>query len=171
MATVQQLSVYAQTSQASYGLNLVQGGDNSSAYAAVSVGMAASQAIEFDATWNVLQQSTSSNGFSAVLLQNRTTNEKVLAIAGTDLGSPADVITDLVNVALYPTLVENLQYSSLESFYSDLISNGKLAATEKMVVTGHSLGGFLAQAFTVRHSGIVSTAYTYNAPGFGALYV
>jgi hypothetical protein len=105
MATVQQLSVYAQTSQASYGLNLVQGGDNSSAYAAVSVGMAASQAIEFDATWNVLQQSTSSNGFSAVLLQNRTTNEKVLAIAGTDLGSPADVITDLVNVALYPTLV------------------------------------------------------------------
>ena len=107
------------------------------------------------------------SGFSAVLLQRPQTGEKVLAIAGTDPTSPADLITDLVNVALFGTVLGMPQYASLESFYQELLSNGKLGANEQVVVTGHSLGGFLAQAFTARHASVVASAYTYNAPGFG----
>ena len=66
------------------------------------------RAIEFDKQWSVIQQDHSFNYFSAVLLQRKdnagnATGEKVLAIAGTD-GS-ADVITDLVNVALLGTVL------------------------------------------------------------------
>jgi hypothetical protein len=168
MPTIQQLSIYSQTSLASYATDLLPIQNNSARYKVQAVGMAASQADDFDATWAVLQQSTpTANGFSAVLLQNRTTGEKVLAIAGTDPASPADIITDLVNVALYGTVLGMPQYASLESFYTQLVSSGKLGAAEQVTVTGHSLGGFLAQAFTARHTSVVSAAYTYNAPGFG----
>ncbi len=38
------------------------------------------------------------------------------------------------------------------------MTNGQLGAAEQVVVTGHSLGGFLAQAFTARHDSVVSSA-------------
>ena len=88
--------------------------------------MSESQSTKFNATWDVIQQATSINGFSAVLLKNRTTNEKVLAIAGTDPASPADLITDLLNIALYGTVLGMPQYLSLESFYAELVTSGKL---------------------------------------------
>jgi pimeloyl-ACP methyl ester carboxylesterase len=169
MPTVQQLSRYSQTAQGAYAIGLLPGQDNTLAYRAASGSdMTAAQAGAFDATWSVLQQSTPTmNGLSAVLLQDRTTGEKVLAIAGTDPSSPADLITDLVDIAIYGTVLGMPQYASLESLYAQLVSSGKLGASEQIVVTGHSLGGFLAQAFTARHTGVVSSAYTYNAPGFG----
>ena len=169
MPKIHQFAIYSETALAAYALGLLPGADNSAAYTADKVKMTASQATEFNATYDVLQQSTPTiNGFSAVLLQNRTTGEKVLAIAGTDPSSPADLITDLVNVGLYGTVLGMPQYASLESFYAQLVSTGKLGASEQVTVTGHSLGGFLAQAFTARHTNVVSAAYTYNAPGFGS---
>ena len=101
------------------------------------------------------------------MLQNRTTGEKVLSVAGTDRSSTADLITDLVNIAVYSTVLGMPQYNSLESFYAQLVSSGKLGSGEPITVTGHSLGGFLTQAFTARHTSVVSAAYTYNSPGFG----
>ena len=167
MPTIRQLSVYSQTALASYAINLEPGGNNTSAYVADKVKMAVAQATEFNAAWDVLQQSTSTiNGFSAVLLQNRTTGEKVLAIAGTDSASPADWAADL-GVFLNGSVANMDQYMALESFYSQLVTGNKLAAGEQITVTGHSLGGFLTQAFTARHSDVVSTAYTFNAPGVG----
>ncbi len=96
MPTITQFSDYAQTSLAAYATGLAQGlGNNADLYRQDLVGMSASQANAFDATWAVLQQSApSTDGFSAVLLQNRTTDEKVLAIAGTDPGSARDLIAD-----------------------------------------------------------------------------
>ena len=174
MLTIQQLSAYSQTVLASYASNLVPLQNNKEQFKDLNVGMVDAQAIAFDKDWAVIQQSTpNGDGFSAVLLQRKdaagnATGEKVLAIAGTDKSSPADIITDLVNVALYGTVLGMPQYASLESFYSELVSStGKLGAAEQVTVTGHSLGGFLAQAFTARHTNVVSAAYTYNAPGFG----
>jgi pimeloyl-ACP methyl ester carboxylesterase len=173
MPNITQLNEYGQTALAAYAQNLVVGNvNNASKYK--NIGMADAQARGFDAAWVVLQQSPSDpvTGFSAVLLQRKDANgnatgEKVLAIAGTDPSSPTDIITDLVNVAYYGTVLGMPQYGSLESFYSQLVSAGLLGATEQITVTGHSLGGFLAQAFTARHTGVVAAAYTYNAPGFG----
>jgi pimeloyl-ACP methyl ester carboxylesterase len=165
MATEQQLSIYSQTAQAAYATNLLPNNDNTLAYKNTA-NMSQSQAAQFDATWNVLQQSTPTlNGFSAVLLQNTLTGEKVLSIAGTD--SLPDWWTDLVDIMTKGSVLQMRQYGSLEGFYQQLVSTGKLTVTEQVVVTGHSSGGFLAQAFTARHSNVVSAAYTYNAPGFG----
>ena len=59
------------------------------------------------------------------------------------------------------------QYTELESYYHQLVSQGLITGSESITVTGHSLGGFLAQLFTVDHSDIVTNTYTYNAPGIG----
>lgn len=174
MPTITQHSTYAQAALASYAASLVAGANNTARYKDQAVGMTDTQATAFDRDWAVLQQYTSTNGFSAVLLQRKddagnATGEKVLAIAGTDPSSPADVITDVVNVFQYGTAAFMPQYVSLESFYVQLVSSGKVGATEQITVTGHSLGGFLAQAFTARHTNVVSAAFTYNAPGFGTI--
>ncbi len=169
-------SFYAETALTAYAVNLVSGSfNNVDRYRDPDVGMTRTQAQTFDATWAVLQQSSPAiNGFSAVLLQRKNevgnaVGEKVLAIAGTD--GWADLITDVMNIAAYGTVLGMPQYLSLESFYAELVTSGKLGASEKITMTGHSLGGFLAQAFTVRHSTVVSATYTYNAPGFGTLEV
>lgn len=171
MSTVEQLARYSQTAQAAYASGLVSNQSNASAYEDTGSGMSASQAAQFDATWNVLQQSTPlSDGFSAVLLQNRITGEKVLAIAGTDPTSVPDLLTDAINIALLGSIVGMPQYISLLQFYQELRTAELLTASEQFAVTGHSLGGFLAQAFAVNFSDVVTAAYTYNAPGFvGAL--
>jgi pimeloyl-ACP methyl ester carboxylesterase len=131
--------------------------------------MSVTQAQQFDFAWTVLAQSPSVwNGFSAVLLQNATTGEKVLAIRGTN--DPADIWwADRVSIATVGDVTGMAQYAALETFYQQLVTNGQLGAAEQVVVTGHSLGGFLAQAFTARHDSVVSSAYTYNSPGFGGL--
>ena len=168
MPTIRQLLDYSQAALASYALDLLPGIDNVSSYTRQRVGMAAAQATKFNTVWEVIQQSAPNiDGFPAVLLQNRTTGEKVLSVAGTDRSSTADLITDLVNIAVYSTVLGMPQYNSLKSFYAQLVSSGKLGSGEPITVTGHSLGGFLTQAFTARHTSVVSAAYTYNSTGFG----
>jgi hypothetical protein len=169
MPSIQQLSNFAQTSLGAYAAELLAGADNSAAYADPAVGMSPAQANAFDATYAVLEQSApSTDGFSAVLLQNRRTGQKVLAIAGTDPGSLGDLITDF-DIGLVGTVGNMEQYRSLEMFHAHLVSAGLIGISEQIVLSGHSLGGFLAQAFTARHPEAVSAAYTYNAPGFSVL--
>ncbi len=89
MATPQQLVSYAQAAQAAYAADLIPGDDNAERYQD-EPDMSVTQAQQFDFAWTVLAQSPSVwNGFSAVLLQNATTGEKVLAIRGTN--DPADI--------------------------------------------------------------------------------
>ncbi len=164
MSTTTTLLTYGETALAAYATSLQSATSNRGAY--VIAGMSTSEAARFDDTWQVLSQSpTSLDGFSAVLLQHRQSGEKVLAIRGTN--DPADLITDILDIALIGNIANMSQYRSLEAFYAGLVSTGTLSATEQITVTGHSLGGFLAQAFTARHAGVVGAAYTYNAPGFG----
>jgi Ca2+-binding RTX toxin-like protein len=126
--------------------------------------MSESQAAQFDATWNVLSQGSDENGFSAVLLEDRITREKVLAIAGTN--GISDIRTDVVDIGILGSFVDMEQFQSLEEFYGQLIGEGLLTGAEDFAVSGHSLGGFLAQSFAVTRPSVVEAAYTYNAPGF-----
>jgi Ca2+-binding RTX toxin-like protein len=173
MPTITDYLKYAETAFASYATNLVLGHGNSEAYRSVA-GMASIQAQNFDAAWNILGQQDLSDGFSAVLMQQvdvfgNPVGEKVLAIRGTEASHwRIDYLTDVVNIAILGTEVGMPQYNALEGFYQTLVSQGKLSATEQVVVTGHSLGGFLAAAFTATHDNVVSATYTYNAPGFSA---
>ncbi|WP_245945929.1 lipase family protein, partial [Helicobacter didelphidarum] len=38
-----------------------------------------------------------------------------------------------------------------------------------VIVTGHSLGGFLAQSFALTYPNRIKEVYTYNAPGMGGI--
>ncbi|RDU59424.1 hypothetical protein CQA53_11460, partial [Helicobacter didelphidarum] len=39
----------------------------------------------------------------------------------------------------------------------------------KIIATGHSLGGHLAQVFCVGYPSLIKEVYTYNAPGMGGI--
>jgi len=121
MPSIQQLASFAQTSLGSYAAKLLAGVDNSAAYADPAVGMSRAQANAFDAAFAVLQQSAPSNdGFSAVLLQNRRTGQKVLAIAGTDPRSLIDLLTDFIDIGVVGTVGNMEQYLSLETLLAQL---------------------------------------------------
>src|SRR5580765_4337662 len=119
MATINDYLKYAETTFAAYA-DLTQGQQNTQAY--VTADMAAAQAATFNSQWTVLSQSVSDpSGFSAVLLQNAESGEKVLAIRGTE-GSQAeaDFITDLVDIAARQ-LRGMPQYIALETFDQQLV--------------------------------------------------
>ncbi|MBS0182663.1 MAG: putative Ig domain-containing protein [Nitrospira sp.] len=135
--------------------------------ALIARGFGSLQATEFANRYSIVSTySDSATGFSATLFQRNGTNEKVLAIRGTD-----DIVDLLVSDLQLGLLGMANQYESLNAFYLQLVTEGKLLSTDMLTVTGHSLGGFLAQAFTVDHPMIVTHTYTYNAPGFGGVLV
>lgn len=115
--------------------------------------------------YTVLDQSPPiANGFSATLFLNNATGTKTLAIRGTDDGF--DFVTDAIDVAILGSAELQSQYQSLKEYYEILILDGHLSSAETFSVTGHSLGGFLSQAFSIEFVEAVSSTYTYNAPGF-----
>ena len=102
-------------------------------------------------------------GFSATLYENKN-GEKILAIRGTNVND-IGAVDDLINDLLLGTIGKNWQESDLQKFYDDMVKTGILSPNEKIVVTGHSLGGYLAQLFTIANEDKISHTYTYNAPG------
>jgi hypothetical protein len=147
MQTIKQYLDYAETTLAAYAASVIPKVNNSLNY--VDRGMTGKQADKFQLKWNVLAQSPEQlNGYSAVLLQDRVTGEKVLAIRGTESSQGgADYITDIFDIGVVGSAANMPQYIALEAFYQSLVATGKLGSTEVFNVTGHSLGGFLAQAF------------------------
>lgn len=109
-------------------------------------------------------------GLSVTLFQNIATGEKILAIRGTNPEEISDLITDGLLVAGESATL-NPQYVALQAYYAQLIERGTLQPNELFSVTGHSLGGFLAQAFTVDHATNIRHTYTYNAPGIGGAVI
>ena len=169
MPTINEYLRHSETALASYATGLTLGQVNSDRYH--SAEMTLLQAQKFNQSWQVLGQQDLTNGFSAVLFERMDesgapTGEKVLAIRGSDTSLwPIDYLVDVINIATLGTSVGMPQYNSLESFYQLMVAQGKLTTTEQITVTGHSLGGFLAQAFTAKHDPVVSATYTYNSPG------
>lgn len=58
------------------------------------------------------------------------------------------------------------QISDMEKFWSGL---GEDVRSKGVTVTGYSLGGHLATAFTLMHSDKVNAAYTFNGAGVGTV--
>ena len=170
MPTINQYQQYSELALAAYANTLALRRNNVDEYKAS--GMSDSQARQFDQSWQVLAQQDLPDGFSAVLFEYVSetgvpTGEKVLGIRGTEASHwGIDYLVDAVNIAGLGTNLGASQYNSLEAFYQSLITQGKLGAAEQIAVTGHSLGGFLAQAFAAKHNAVVSATYTYNSPGF-----
>lgn len=125
------------------------------------------QSIDFTTQYEVMASSSeygigSLSGFDATLFKDKNTGEVILSFRGSS--SPLDWMAD---AALGVSGITFSQQISMINFYEKLIDENVISSTTNLTVTGHSLGGFLAQLFTGRYESIVDHAYTYNAPGVG----
>lgn len=82
------------------------------------------------------------------------------------LGFDITVSLAQATVGKYPRSRLNSQITQAYDFYNRVVSQCR--NTEKIVITGHSLGGFLAQMVAAR---VRKNAYTFNAPGAANYYL
>lgn len=135
------------------------------------------QATAFAARYVVDYSYTdAATGFSATLFKEVATGNHIISVRGTELAFSFDSMKDILSdVALGTSAHAYGQQVALEAFYHRLITPvsqggaGKLSPTEKIDMTGHSLGGFDVQVFTLKHPDVINHAYTYNAPGLGGM--
>ena len=90
-------------------------------------------------------------------------------------------ITDHMDEAIKSVSVNNNPYSPKTSSYTkdiieipnpyDATCHANYAPTPPLVVTGHSLGGHLAQVYCSVYPSEVKELYTFNAPGFGGVWI
>lgn len=100
----------------------------------------------------------SQNNIPAMVLFQNNKNEKILCIKGTD--KPSDFIAD-INILSNDISLHCVKL--IESFNKNIIQH--LKSNEKIILTGHSLGGYLAQVLAILYPTKVSKLYTFNAPG------
>ncbi|HUW25975.1 MAG TPA: putative Ig domain-containing protein [Gallionella sp.] len=167
--------------------NLIPGVDPVPALQDASVGMSATQAATFAATYTVIDQYTDpASGFSATVFER--SGQRYMAIRGTQPGDVLDLIADadlaLSGAAAKQTIslfnyvqrlsgVKGQPVAQLEWNGQDYVLNQTGAVglldtplSGALPVTGHSLGGHLAMALGRLFPQGASQIYTYNAPGF-----
>ena len=168
---------FSQLSMAAYA-SLDAGAPNIAALTNADVGFSSPLAGQFASTFTVNSVSGaqfSGFGFSATLFERTvevngiSTVEKVLAIRGTD--DLADILIDAVNIGILGSENLNPQYGELKAYVDFLFNPASniLGANDKLIVVGHSSGGFLAQALATdaAYAEKIDKVYTYNSPGFG----
>ena len=90
-------------------------------------------------------------------------------------------ITDHMDKVIKSVSVNNNPYSPKTSSYTkdiieipnpyDATCHANYAPTPPLAVTGHSLGGHLAQVYCSVYPNEVKELYTFNAPGFGGVLI
>jgi hypothetical protein len=132
------------------------------------VGMPLSQAADFVENWQVAAQySDPISGASATVFEAIHGGAKYLAICGTE-PSANDVVSDLLLATGCPSYF-NPQFLALKSQIETVwMQDTAVLQGQSFVVTGHSLGGYLAAA--IKSSFPQATqSYLFNAPGVGGI--
>ena len=185
MDNISVYAIQAELALASYA-NLTAGVPSIDELKRDAVGMSDAQARRFARDWRVVEQYThteqtpiyddggnitgyltTSNGLSVTVFQRVGSNEKYLAIRGTEATSGSDLWTDLKDLVAIGTPEHQSQYQSLKAKITEWQGNGTLP--DRFTVAGHSLGGFLAAAVAIDFPLNVEHAYLYNAPGAGGV--
>ncbi|MBI4207825.1 MAG: hypothetical protein HY527_22630 [Betaproteobacteria bacterium] len=191
MATISDFFAQTQLSMAAYAEGLQFGMSNADYRAAlVSKGMSAKQAEVFADTYAVVDQYTDPiTGFSATVFDKA--GVKYFAIRGTEgftFAGAQDWLTNVLDVSAegiavrqglalfnYLQRLYGVPGSVVQYFYNPTnktigattgTANGLLSGQAPLSVTGHSLGGHLAMMMSRLAPDLVSSVYTYNAPGF-----
>ena len=163
MSTISNYYKYAEFAFASY-FNMIKGmvrQDYIDALIDGGDGMSQKQAETFANTYTIIDQYNDPNGLSVTLFKDAGGKQTVAIRGSQDL---LDFATDAIDIAILGSPAIQAQYSALSAKVQEWKLNGDLHSG--FTVTGHSLGGFLAQALATEYDSDVSAAYTYNAPGF-----
>ena len=132
-----------------------------------NVSFSKAQAREFINRYEVLAFEQDKNtGFSATLFKDTAYNDElILAIRGIDIFSFDLSFWNALKagVQIFRTRISMNYYMSLLRFYDEKLKN--FIENKKVVVTGHSFGGYLAQLFALSFPNKIKALYTYNALG------
>ncbi len=145
------------------------------------------QAKQFFSRYDLLKHCPNTNsGFSATLFgekrKQKNTESKeisytseygyinyILAIRGTEMSSFKDLFVADVSLAIGS--IPKAQYDDMINFYETCIKDyPQIKEKDSLTITGHSLGGCLAQLFALsicddKNRNNIKALYTYNAPG------
>lgn len=107
-------------------------------------------------------------GFSATLFYDKVDDEYILAMRGTE-GTFFEKEDFYADSKLFFKRVVT-QYDDMMKFYEYKVKH--IVGNNKLIVTGHSLGGALSQYFTISfhddttgENPVVQETYTFNSPG------
>lgn len=120
-------------------------------------------------------KNTSITGFSSTVFYDSKFNNYIIGFRGTELGFKDLVFTDGMIAFLGAGLNQIASMAMLKSDMYDAIKEHKANSNDtseisNLVLSGHSLGGHLAQSFAFLYTKDVKELYTFNAPGFGGIY-
>lgn len=113
-------------------------------------------------------QPDTDTGFSSTLFYDKVDDEYILAMRGTE-GTFFEKEDFYADSKLFFKRVVT-QYDDMMKFYEYKVKH--IVGNNKLIVTGHSLGGALAQYFTISfhddttgENPVVKETYTFNSPG------
>ncbi|NML27864.1 calcium-binding protein [Zoogloea dura] len=123
--------------------------------------------------WEIIaHQPNTSTGFSATLFKNNKTKELVISFRSTEFVDDAvrdNQATNKMEIKEHGWALG--QIADMEAWWEKLQANGVLTRDAKVTVTGYSLGGHLATAFSLLHgTERVSAVYTFNGAGVGDVH-
>ena len=122
-------------------------------------------------------KNTSITGFSSTLFYDSKFKNYIIGFRGTETELNDLVLADGMITFLGAGLSQIASMAILKSDMYDVIREHKLnlnpndkSEVSNLVLSGHSLGGHLAQSFAFLYTKDVKELYTFNAPGFGGIY-
>jgi Ca2+-binding RTX toxin-like protein len=130
------------------------------------------QAAEFtdeQTGWRVIEhKSNTTTGFSGTLFKSNATGELVLSLRSTEFADDAARDNQATNTLEIKEKGWAFgQISDMQVWYQSLVSANKIPAGSPLTVTGYSLGGHLATAFSLLNPGAAQKTYTFNGAGVG----
>ena len=122
-------------------------------------------------------KNTSITGFSSTLFYDSKFKNYIIGFRGTETELNDLVLADGMITFLGAGLSQIASMAMLKGDMYDAIREHKLnlnpndkSEVSNLVLSGHSLGGHLAQSFAFLYTKDVKELYTFNAPGFGGIY-
>ncbi|WP_462108486.1 alpha/beta hydrolase family protein, partial [Campylobacter concisus] len=122
-------------------------------------------------------KNTSITGFSSTLFYDSKFKNYIIGFRGTETELNDLVLADGMITFLGAGLSQIASMAMLKGDMYDAIREHKLnlnpndkSEVSNLVLSGHSLGGHLAQSFAFLYTKDVKELYTFNAPGFGGAF-